>query len=64
MMHSVDSLAALLRKAAEAHHEYEAALGHADNDWPVWYAAWMLREEKADRDSILGAVKPFTSMDT
>lgn len=64
MLHSVDTLATLLRKAAEEHHVYEVTLGHADEDWPTWYATWMLREEKADRDSILGAVKPLTSMDT
>ena len=31
-------LAAALRAASEAHHEYEAGLGHADEDWAGWYA--------------------------
>ncbi|MEV0191077.1 VOC family protein [Kitasatospora purpeofusca] len=32
-----------LRDAALAHGEYEARLGHHDQDWPSWYAAHMAR---------------------
>jgi hypothetical protein len=39
---SVDELAELLREAQRAHGEYERALGARDEDWPGWYAAWML----------------------
>jgi hypothetical protein len=31
-------LAALLKRAAEAHHEYEAGLGSSDPNWAEWYA--------------------------
>lgn len=27
-----------LKDAAAAHHTYEAGLGHADENWPAWYA--------------------------
>lgn len=48
-----DRLAKLLRMAAKAHHEYEASLGHADENWPVWYAQYMLENSVA-----LDAPKP------
>ena len=35
-------LAELLRAAAQAHHEYETELGRPDEDWPTWYAEWIL----------------------
>jgi len=34
----VARLADLLRDAEHAHGIYEKALGHADADWPDWYA--------------------------
>jgi len=34
-------LAALLRDAERAHGEYETSLGHRDDDWPDWYAAYI-----------------------
>jgi hypothetical protein len=34
-------LAALLREAERAHGEYETSLGHRDEDWPDWYAAYI-----------------------
>ena len=30
-----------LRRAAYAHHTYEAETGTPDADWPAWYAAHM-----------------------
>jgi hypothetical protein len=35
-------LAALLREAADAHHNYEAQTGVIDEDWPSWYASYLL----------------------
>jgi hypothetical protein len=37
-----DELAALLREAEQAHGQYERELGARDDDWPAWYAAYML----------------------
>ncbi len=45
-----NELAQLLRDAAQAHHAFEATLGHPDEDWPGWYAkhiAGKLREREA-----------------
>jgi hypothetical protein len=39
----------LLREAAEAHHTYEATLGHPDENWQGWYAQHMV--EQLDRDA-------------
>jgi hypothetical protein len=37
-----DQLADLLREAERAHAEYESELGHRDEDWPTWYAGYIL----------------------
>jgi catechol 2,3-dioxygenase-like lactoylglutathione lyase family enzyme len=42
---SVPDLAAALRRAAAAHGEHEKRIGHADEDWPDWYAAYMVAEQ-------------------
>ena len=39
---TVEDLAALLREAEEAHGAYERQLGHRDEDWPTWYARYLL----------------------
>jgi hypothetical protein len=39
---SVDRLAELLREAEAAHGEYERELGHRDEDWPTWYARYIV----------------------
>ena len=36
-----ERLAILLREAERAHGEYEKTLGHRDDDWPDWYAAYI-----------------------
>jgi predicted enzyme related to lactoylglutathione lyase len=41
---SVDDLEAALRRAAAAHGEHEARTGQADENWPAWYATYMLAE--------------------
>jgi hypothetical protein len=37
-----ERLAELLREAERAHGEYERGLGHRDEDWPRWYADYIL----------------------
>ena len=37
-----DELAELLREAERAHGEYEKELGSRDDDWPAWYAGYVL----------------------
>ncbi len=37
-----DELARLLREAEQAHAEYEQELGRRDEDWPGWYAEYIL----------------------
>jgi hypothetical protein len=36
-------LAVLLREAERAHGDYEKSLGHRDDDWPDWYAAFIAK---------------------
>ena len=45
---SVPDLAAALRRAAAAHGEHEKRIGHADANWPDWYAAYMVAEQAGD----------------
>jgi catechol 2,3-dioxygenase-like lactoylglutathione lyase family enzyme len=42
---SADDLAAALRRAAAAHGEHEARTGQADENWPDWYAEYVVREQ-------------------
>ncbi len=37
-----EELAELLREAARAHAEFERETGERDEDWPGWYARYML----------------------
>ncbi len=39
---TADELARLLREAEQAHGAYERELGERDEDWPTWYATWIL----------------------
>src|SRR5712692_10917240 len=41
-------LAVLLREAERAHGDYEKALGHRDDDWPDWYAAYIAHRLSGD----------------
>jgi catechol 2,3-dioxygenase-like lactoylglutathione lyase family enzyme len=41
---SVADLATALRRAAAAHGEHEKRTGEADENWPDWYAAYMVAE--------------------
>jgi len=42
---SAIDLAAALRRAADAHGRHEKEIGHADPDWPDWYAQYMVDEQ-------------------
>lgn len=46
---SANDLAQALKRAASAHGEHEKRIGHADPDWPAWYAEYMVSEQ-AGRD--------------
>jgi hypothetical protein len=37
-----ESLTHLLREAEAAHAQYETTLGHRDDDWPSWYARYII----------------------
>jgi hypothetical protein len=46
---TAERLAELLRAAERAHGEYERELGRRHDDWPTWYAEFIverLREER------------------
>ena len=40
-----DDLVAALERAAAAHGEHEARTGEHDDEWPEWYAAYMVAEQ-------------------
>ncbi|WP_113704975.1 VOC family protein [Nonomuraea lactucae] len=42
---SVNDLASALRRAEAAHGKYEARTGQKDENWPDWYAAYMVAEQ-------------------
>lgn len=42
---SADQLARALKRAETAHGEHEKRTGERDEDWPAWYAAFMLSEQ-------------------
>jgi hypothetical protein len=42
---SAGDLAEALRRAAAAHGEHEARTGQADENWPDWYAQYMVAEQ-------------------
>jgi hypothetical protein len=41
---STTDLEGALRRAAAAHGEHETRIGEADENWPEWYAAYMVAE--------------------
>jgi len=43
--HSSTELAAALRRASAAHGEHEKRIGKHDDNWPDWYADYMVREQ-------------------
>ena len=42
---SAADLAAAMRRAEAAHGVHEKKLGHRDENWPEWYADYMVREQ-------------------
>ena len=45
---SASDLASALRRAEAAHGEHEKRIGHADPDWPDWYAEYMVHEQAGE----------------
>jgi catechol 2,3-dioxygenase-like lactoylglutathione lyase family enzyme len=43
---SANDLASALRRAEAAHGEHEKRIGEADENWPDWYAEYMVREQE------------------
>ena len=46
---SSSELAAALRRAAVAHGEHEKRTGGHDDNWPDWYADYIVREQKGEK---------------
>jgi hypothetical protein len=46
-----ERLAELLVEAKEAHSRYEAETGVYDEDWPRWYARYILDRLRPNRDA-------------
>jgi hypothetical protein len=42
---SAIELASAMTRAWVAHGEHEKRIGHADPDWPDWYAGYMVAEQ-------------------
>jgi catechol 2,3-dioxygenase-like lactoylglutathione lyase family enzyme len=42
---SANDLASAIRRAEAAHAEHEARTGHADPNWPDWYATYLVAEQ-------------------
>jgi hypothetical protein len=53
-------LAVLLREAERAHGDYERSLGHRDDDWPDWYAAYIAERLSGDGREQTGLKSPLT----
>ena len=45
---SANNLASALRRAEAAHGQHEKRLGHRDENWPEWYAEYMVREQSGE----------------
>jgi hypothetical protein len=43
---SITDLSEALLRAKDAHSEFEVGLGAKDDNWPLWYAAYMAREQR------------------
>ena len=46
---SINDLAQAMRRAEQAHGEHEKKLGHRDENWPEWYAAYMISEQSGEK---------------
>jgi hypothetical protein len=45
---SADMLSLALQRAAAAHGKHEERTGEHDDEWPVWYAEYMVREQAGE----------------
>jgi len=45
---SAGDLSQALQRAAAAHGQHDARIGHADPNWPAWYAEYMVREQAGE----------------
>ena len=45
---SASDLANAMRRAETAHGEHEKRLGKRDDNWPAWYAEYMVREQSGE----------------
>jgi catechol 2,3-dioxygenase-like lactoylglutathione lyase family enzyme len=45
---SASDLADAMRRASVAHGKHEERIGHADPDWPDWYAEYITREQAGE----------------
>jgi catechol 2,3-dioxygenase-like lactoylglutathione lyase family enzyme len=46
---SANDLASALRRAEAAHGEHEKRVGQRDENWPDWYAAYMVAEQSGEK---------------
>lgn len=46
---TIEELTIELREAEAAHAVYEQELGHADPDWPLWYATFIVNRLEQPR---------------
>ena len=51
-MVSEDRLRTLLRVAESAHGAYEQELGRRDDDWPTWYASFIVGRLREDPQGV------------
>jgi hypothetical protein len=58
---TAQQLARLLREAEQAHGEYEAKLGHRDDDWPDWYARYIVGKLRGTPAAKRGGTTPARS---
>ncbi len=54
-MLTAERLADLLRAAEQAHAAYERELGRRDEDWPSWYARYMIDRLAEDSSRAVSA---------
>jgi len=46
VFYSITDLSEALLRAKDAHSEFERGLGAKDDNWPLWYAAYIAREQR------------------
>jgi hypothetical protein len=46
---SANDLASAFRRAEAAHGEHEKRIGQRDENWPEWYAAYMVAEQSGGK---------------